>query len=165
MKITFHCLFLAVSLSVLCSCFNKYEKGQPVVPYERETIVLSIKSDPQLNLYQDRPHTLALCVYQLKDPNAFNQVADEKGGLEKLVECNNFNPSVLYSNRIYLQPSQQMRDVKDKAEGTSFIGIVAGYYYPTRDKITRIYKLPPLNKKNKLKVYTVDINLGQTQIQ
>ena len=76
-------LFLLVLF--VCSCAS-----QPLTPpewrYEQEAIDIHVKADSQLNLYEGLPHTLLMCVYQLKDPNAFNQLTEDDDGLYKLLE-------------------------------------------------------------------------------
>jgi type VI secretion system VasD/TssJ family lipoprotein len=53
-------------------------KGAPPAPqadwaYEKDAVRLVFKADRELNLYNGVQHALSVCVYQLKDPNAFNQ--------------------------------------------------------------------------------------------
>src|SRR5664279_285123 len=97
-------LFLYIVLS--CSCSS----NKVAVPYEKEAMTIIIKGDQQLNLYQGLAHSLYLCTYQLKDPNAFNQLADEKDGVEKLMECSRFDASVAYTKRLVVQPGQSYTD-------------------------------------------------------
>ena len=74
---------VVVALLVLTASFLFVSCGakQPPVMqkvefgYEKGAVLLNLKADPQLNLYQGSPHTLSLCIYQLRDPNGFNQLA------------------------------------------------------------------------------------------
>ena len=50
-------------------------------------IEVVIKADPQLNQFQKNSHALLLCLYQLKDPDGFRQLAQDKGGAPRLMEC------------------------------------------------------------------------------
>lgn len=170
--------FFAISFSalILCSCANKpvqVNKGggeapppPPLssIPYEKESLVLNIKSDPQLNLYQGGPHTLALCTYQLRDPNAFNQTAEERNGFSTLMECEKFDASVLNSKRFSIQPGSAKQYVLNRAEGARYLGIVAGYYSPpSKERVIRLYQIPaPGWVSKKLEI---DLFLGQRQIQ
>ncbi len=140
------------------------EKPPSSIPYEKESLVLNIKSDPQLNLYQGGPHTLALCVYQLRDPNAFNQMAEERNGFSKLMDCERFDPTVLQSKRLSIQPASERQYLMDRAEGARYLGIVAGYYYPpSRERVLRLYQIPAPGW-GKSKKLVIDLNLGQRQI-
>ena len=105
-KIVVLLLLLGVAL-FLCSCAKKtapvttvYRPPEPVAPpppppvvvmpttwsFGKDAIRLYLKSDPRLNIYDGVPHTLLLCIYQMADPNAFNQLREEKDGLPKLLE-------------------------------------------------------------------------------
>jgi predicted component of type VI protein secretion system len=94
-----------------------------------------------LNLYQNRPHTLHLCVYQVSDPNGFNQLSEEKEGLYKLLECQRFDPSVTNARRLVVQPGQEETFHLDRAEGTKYVGIVAGYYALEKSNVVRFHRL------------------------
>jgi predicted component of type VI protein secretion system len=132
--------------------------GAKVEPWREKSIELSIKGDPQLNLYQNSSHALYLCTCQLKDPNAFNQLIDEKGGMEKLLsECNRFDGSVAYTKRYVVQPGQLLNDKQDRAEGARFMGIVAGYYNMKKEHVVRLF---PLSKN-----LSMSIEMGPRGIQ
>ena len=135
---TFICLVLCCSCSWFGSGSGKSER------WREKAVELNIKGDPQLNLYQNGSHTLYLCTCQLKDPNAFNQLIDERGGMEKLLsECSRFDGSVAYSKRYVVQPGQLLNDLQDHAEGARYMGIVAGYYNMKKENVVR---LVPISK-------------------
>ena len=96
--------------------------------YEKNALTINIKSDPRLNLYQSRPHSLVICMYELKEPNMFNQLSDERDGIYKLLECGRFDGSVAYARRQIVQPGEDISDVRDRAEGAKYLGIAAGYF-------------------------------------
>lgn len=170
MKMTTTLTTLSLLMVCLCSCslFGSKDKGadgvKPPIPYEKESIVLKIRSDPQLNLYQGQPHSLALCTYQLKDPNAFNQLADERNGLSRLMECERFDGSVLSSKRIIVHPDRQLKELRDRAEGSRYLGFVAGYYPLEKSRVLLLYPLPYPGSKG-AKEIVIDLDLGQRQMQ
>lgn len=139
MKIYGKALLLLVLVAV-CSCSGLSVKGKEY-KYERRAIGVTLKGDPKLNLYQGSPHTLVVCLYQLMDPNAFNQLADEKDGVQKLLECNRFDGSVAYFKRMVVQPDQEVKEALDRAEGAKYLGVVAGYY-TSKERPIRLYLLP-----------------------
>ena len=65
-------LFLLCAIFLTCSCASRSDLSPSEWVYEKNRIRLELKADHQLNMYEGSPHTLYLCVYQLKDPNAFN---------------------------------------------------------------------------------------------
>jgi type VI secretion system VasD/TssJ family lipoprotein len=135
-------LSLFIFMALCCSCSTT---GSGVAKSERwreKSVDLSIKGDPQLNLYQNSSHTLYLCTLQLKDPNAFNQLIDERGGMEKLLsECTRFDGSVAYTKRYVVQPGQLVSDKQDHAEGARYMGIVAGYYSMKKENVVRLFPI------------------------
>ncbi len=142
--------------------------------FEKEAIRLRLKSDPRLNLFQGDPHTLMFCLYTLRDPNAFNQLAGEREGLIKLLECGRFDPSVASSKRWVIQPGQDMTDTIDRAEGAKYVGLIAGYYSLQKEKVVRLYSIPIMEEvkgwifRDKISmpsILNLDLYLGAQEIQ
>jgi len=139
--------------------------------YEKDAVRLHLKSDPQLNLYQRSPHTLVLCVYHLRDPNAFNQQLEEKEGLWKLLECGRFDPSVTFSKRVVIQPGQELTELLDRPEGAKYIGLVAGYYLLQKERVVRLFPIPVASERRGSTVFlkpgmlNIDLFLGPQEIQ
>ena len=159
----------AVSLFSACSS-TPLVKLPPEWGYEKDAIQLHFVSDPQLNLYQKQSHSLIVCLYHLRDPNGFNQLVDEKGGLPRLLECSRFDPSVTYSRRLVVQPNQELNVLLDRTDGAKFVGIVAGYYTLQKEGSVRIYPIPvtETNKGStlvqKAAKLDIDLYLGQQDI-
>ncbi|MBW2706851.1 MAG: type VI secretion system lipoprotein TssJ [Deltaproteobacteria bacterium] len=141
--------------------------------YQRDAIRLVLTADPQLNAHDGLPHTLHLCLYQLKDPNAFNQFSGDEDGLYLLLGCSVFDQSVTSFQRLTIQPGQQLTQSFDRAEGSRYVGIAAGYYIIEKERITRFLKIPVKIKRRGLlfKKYGVpgeldlEITLGSQQIE
>ncbi len=153
----------------LCSC------ATVVVPprweYEPNAIHLNLKSDPQLNLFQGRAHTLVLCAYFLTDPNELNQLMDEKGGLEKLCDCTKFHPSVTSAKRLIIHPNREYKETLDRSAGAKYVAIVAGYFKLQKENVVRLFTIPVVEEKKgntlyqKPGVLRIDLNLTSQQIQ
>jgi type VI secretion system VasD/TssJ family lipoprotein len=110
--------------------------------YEEKAINLSFDADKKLNVRDGKAHTLSVCVYQLRDPNAFRQLAEDTDGLYKLLDCSSFDSSVANTRRVIVNPGKNLKVSLDRAEGAKFVGIAAGYYNIDHDKIVRFYKIP-----------------------
>lgn len=110
--------------------------------YEKDAIALTLKGDLNLNLFEKRPHTLMVCVYQLRDPNALNQVLQDAEDVTKLLECSRFDASILNTKKYILQPGKELREALDRAEGARYVGIVAGYYNLDKNRASRILPVP-----------------------
>lgn len=126
---------------VLFSCAAKV-LPPPQWSYEKDAIKLGIIADPLLNLDDGTAHTLHVCVYQLKDPNGFNQLANDPDGLYKLLDCGVFDQSVAASKRLIVNPGEKTTLVLDRAENAKYLAIVAGYYGLLKDRITRLVEIP-----------------------
>lgn len=150
--------FLLFSI-LICSCTTTNWS------YEADAINLHITGDAALNLYQKRPHTLIVCAYHLKDLNTFNQLMDEKGGLEKLLECTRFDSSATYAKRLVIQPKQDFKESMSRTENAKYVGIVAGYYSALKkESAARSYAIP-VSWLNNPKTLYVDLKMGPEGIQ
>jgi len=160
---------LLLSALFLCSC------ATVVVPprweYEANAIHLNLKSDPQLNLFQGRSHTLVLCAYFLTDPNEINQLMDEKGGLEKLCDCTKFHPSVTGAKRFIIHPNREYKETIDRPAGAKYVALVAGYFKLQKENVARLFTIPVVEEKKGNTLYQkpgplrIDLNLSPQQIQ
>ena len=176
-------LFVVVMLSCSCSWFSRKPKGppapqttsppaaepkrtsEPTYPFLPNDITFEIKADPQLNRYRNNAHTLLLCIFQLKDPNGFNQLAEEEGGLPKLMECQRFDATVANARRLVIQPGQVLTDVRDRAQGARYIGLVSGYYGTGKEKVSQLVPLPSPETVPDYAGTTITIQLGPNELE
>ena len=169
------CLIAIIFLSYSCA-------SRPPTPPdwspEKKAIHLRLVADPQLNLHEEMPHTLLLCIYQLRSPNAFNQLADDIEGIYKLLECSLFDTSVARSKKLIVHPGQESIKDLDRAEGAKYVAIVAGYYLLQKERMVRMFDIPVIEKKkgffrrifSRKKVIkpgdlNIELTLGPQQIQ
>ncbi len=151
--------------------------AQPVPPpqwtYEKDALQIHLIADPKLNFASGVPHTLVTCIYQLKDPNAFNQLAEDTNGIYKLLECGLFDAGVATAKRLIVHPGQDVNILLDRAEGAKYVAVVCGYYALQKARMTRLFEIPVaveqkgLVKRTKSSVpqkLKVELNLGQEQI-
>ena len=156
-------LIITVAMGALCSCSSTKGAGAgktDTVSFQKDAISLTITSDKQLNLFNSSPHSLSLCMYQLTEPNGFIQLSDEKEGAGKLMECGRFGSSVAYAKRVIVHPGQETTDVSDRAEGTRYIGIIAGYFDVKKDRIVQFLTIPANIAKSSSKKLPLLLMLG-----
>ena len=141
---------------------------------EREGLILHLKSDPNLNKIDGMTSTLYFVVYQLKAPNAFNQLTTNKEGLYKLLESNIFDPSVTAVKNIIIYPGSDVTYKIDRALDTRYIGVVAGYNAMEKGRMIRMFDIPVktfrhgfLKNKKEIMADTlkISIRLGPDQIE
>ncbi len=151
--------------------------AQPVQPpdwtYAKDAILIEMKSDPKLNFDEGVPHTLLVCLYQLKDPNTFNQLSEDTDGIYKLLECKLFDSSVATAKRIIVRPGKDVNVKLDRAEGAKYVALVAGYYTLEKARMVRLYDIPVvIEKKGLIKAtqiskpqpLNITVQLGPSQI-
>ncbi len=116
-----------------------------------EMIRLRVQADPQLNRYEKTGHALMLCLYQLREPEGFRQLAQARDGLPRLLECGRFDASVMSVRQIVVQPGQQLSQDCDKAEGARYLGLATGYYHQGK-RATELVPLPTESRGGRLRV-------------
>ena len=163
MKNNVMAIIMVLLLTMLSSCASL--GMQPEWNYEKDAISLYYRSDSYLNSYQGNPHTIMLCVYQLRDPNAFNQLIGEEEGLSKLLECGRFDPSVTSAKRLTIYPRTEKTESLDRAENTKYVGIVAGYYSLQKERAVRFYEVPLSLLLNHPSNLDIRLYLGAQEIQ
>ena len=164
---------LLLLLFLLWSCATK-QLPPPELEFAKDAIKIHVKADPKLNLSDGKPHTLLVCVYQLNDPNGFNQLAGDEDGLYRLLECSLFDASVAGAKRLIIQPGQNATVNFDRAKGARYVAVAAGYYLIEKERMVRLYDIPVLIEKKgiikrtkikKLGPLEIDLKLGPQQIQ
>lgn len=177
-RLVYNSIFI-LSLCFILSACTKRLADPPDPKFEPEQIRLWLNADECLNKYNERCHTLYICIYQLRDPNSFNNMSEIQEGLYELLGegCRFNDPSVAISKGIRIRPNQKEFAVTlDRAEGAKYIGIVAGYSSLEKQGTVRLFSIPIIEKKRKegwfrkvlYKAYgpiTIDLVLGETQIR
>ncbi|MBJ6750692.1 type VI secretion lipoprotein TssJ [Geomonas anaerohicana] len=137
-------VLLAVSLlALLPGCtmnMRLAEGGASSSP--RRVIRLKVQADPQLNRYDRNSHALLLCLYQLKEPDGFRQLAQNREGVPKLLECGRFDPSVVNAQLLVVQPGQELSQSCDKGTDARYLGLATGYYSFGKRKVTELLAMP-----------------------
>ncbi len=121
-------------------------RTNPQWKYAPGSLELRFRADKLLNLYDAQGHTLMLCVYQLSDPNGFNNLVKTEPGLKKLLECKDFDPTAVYYQQLIVQPGEDRIMPLDRAEKATFVAVVAGYYELAPQRSTRLFQIPVLER-------------------
>jgi type VI secretion system VasD/TssJ family lipoprotein len=133
-----------LSTVLICACATMDNQNKPVSvwTYEKDAITLKFKTDKKLNLWKRKPHTLPVCIYQLKDTTAFNKLTCDQTGLKELLECEVFDLSMAASKRIIVKPGDNVGIKLDRVEDARYVAVVAGYYTVAKEGIVRLYEIP-----------------------
>jgi predicted component of type VI protein secretion system len=137
-------------------------------------IQIHLESDPDLNEFDGRRHTLLLAVCQTPDPNFFLVQLSNQSAIGRLLETGQGVPTMLSGfNRFVISPGQKDTLGMDRAQGAQYVGIVAGYYDLDPQGAARLFAFPAVMHKKGFfsKKYTavpqpikIDLKLGAKEI-
>lgn len=146
----------------------------PNYTFEEDAIIVNVTADPNLNRRDGKPHTLLICLYQLRDPNTFNQLSGDEAGLYRLLACSLFDGSVASARKLIIQPGEEKEIVLDRAQGASYVAVAAGYYLMQKEGMLRLYDVPIIVKRVSLfssskiqlpETLTISLKLGPENIE
>ncbi|MEE4313705.1 MAG: type VI secretion lipoprotein TssJ [Desulfofustis sp.] len=162
-------ILAAICLVIIFGCSGKKPPPpQPQWLFERDAITIRFKSDRVLNMHEGSPHTLMVCVYQLRDEGMLGQLATNEDGVYQLLDCEPFDSSVRSSKRLIIHPDQDLTVVMDRLADTQKLAFVAGYSMLQKERILRIVDIPVLISKDEKSAIAaplkVMVNLGSEQI-
>lgn len=164
---------LVASLIFLSGCMLP-PASPPDWQLQKEGIVLNLAADRRLNESKGTPYTLYVVVYQLINPNTFNQMIDDQEGLTRLLESRIFDASVASVKSMILYPGSDVTYRMDRAEGAMYVGIVAGYHVMARERMARLFHVPvdvkftnilKLSRKLVPSKLEINLTLGPQQIE
>jgi predicted component of type VI protein secretion system len=95
----------------------------------------------------------------------FNQLLDEKDGLQKLLECSRFDPSVTSAKSFVVLPNGEKTEKIDRVEGTKYVGLIAGYYNLQKENVTHFVSIPVSSFGSKPKALNINLYLGPQGIK
>lgn len=137
----FHVLLILFILTAFSSCMSS-PASPPEWKMEKDGIVLNLKADGRLNEAGGKACTLYFVVYQLINPNGFNQLSQDMPGLSKLLESKIFDSGVASVRSMVVYPGSNTTYRIDRAEGAMYVGIVAGYNIMAKERMTRMFEVP-----------------------
>lgn len=139
--------------------------------FAAKAVEIRFKADAGLNYYDGEPHTLAVAVYQMSDPNVFGGYCANRDKLAEIMDAHRFDPTVVSFSQLFIQPGEERIIRLDRAENSRFVGIVAGYYQADPDQATRLFEIPVVIAPGKQEllafpgVLNVNIFAGRNMIQ
>ena len=143
-----------LALSLSCSCAEKpidpkdipldsqNEVAATLWSYAENGLVLQLTSTDDLNLFEGASHTLLMCTYELSSREGFDQLAQSRTGLDKLLECGAFDASVVLSRRRIAHPGRVETMVMDRHENARFVAIVGGFYNMNPARAAMVKAIP-----------------------
>jgi type VI secretion system VasD/TssJ family lipoprotein len=136
------CKMIIVLATIMQACTNVPTKKPNQWPQAEKAIQIEIMADKNLNIYEGTPHAVPICFYQLFRPDFFNKLASYSEGLNRLIECRSFHPSVARIHRVTIKPNETKTIVMDREKDVKHVAVTAGYFFKNSSKITRMIDIP-----------------------
>lgn len=147
-------LLLLTAVLPACSTMNSWFGGNSEEDarktmqwtYGSNAITVEVTPDPDLNLYNGQPHTLALGVYQTADPNTFISLLNDPVSIGKLFASGSASSGALSFARFIIEPGKSKTITVDRAQSAKYVGIVAGYFKLDPQHTARLFQVPVIIK-------------------
>ncbi len=137
-------ILIALNLIFLSGCASK--TSLTVAPedwvFEDRAIHIHLESPSDLNAISGRPHSVALGVFQLIDPNTFLGLAETKEGALQLLNSGRIDDSVAQFTRIIIQPGEEKVATLPRAQSAKYIAIISGYYGLNIELDVKVFDVP-----------------------
>jgi len=119
--------FLAL-LALAGGCSSLESKPNEIEwKFGEKKVFLDIFVDTNLNLYENRPHTALVGVYQMENPNSFAQMAGTLEGLQTLLRKGKAeDASILSFEKLIAFPGRRLSVTIDRMEKAQYVGRVVG---------------------------------------
>jgi len=141
------------------------EGNAPTRVFWPKGIQIQYTSAANLNSYESKAHTILLVVYQLSGLNAYNALVKTADGLNRLLQADRFDPSVVGVDQFFVEPNEKKTLVLDRAENTQYVAVIAGYYDLQPGQINRTFEIPVMvDKKGIYGFRTTVSTVGQLNI-
>jgi type VI secretion system VasD/TssJ family lipoprotein len=141
MKTIFFTIFFTALLSA-CASKTSLEVAPEDWVFEDRAIHIHVQSPSDLNAISGRPHSVALGVFQLNDPNTFLGLAETKQGALQLLNAGRIDETVAQFTRIILQPGEEKVATLPRAQGAKYIALISGYYGLNTELDIKVFDIP-----------------------
>jgi predicted component of type VI protein secretion system len=148
-------------LMLLAGCSSSVTKITSKWAYAKDAIVVDVKADEELNLYNGRPHVLNIAIYQNSTPNGISQLLKTKNGLVSAMENLKALKGQTEFDRESFQPGVQKKITLNRAEGTQYVYLVFGYATEIVNRGSYLIPIPFDDGPQKL---NISLTLGPTNV-
>ena len=136
------CLLLLMLASACSSTPTELTIDPDEWVFEKRAITLSVKAPADLNSVSGRPHSLAIGVFQLSDPNTFSGLSVTTQGAVELLQKGQIDETVASFSLINVRPGEQKRVTLNRSQTAQFVGLIVGYFNLNPSKDVRIFPIP-----------------------
>lgn len=118
--------------------------------YESKAISISVRATADLNAVSERPHALAISIFQLSDTNTFTGLSTTRDGAIELLDKGKIDSTVAQHTRVVIQPGEKKLITLDRAQTAKYVGIIAGYHQLDPSLDVRVFQIPAIPSKRGL---------------
>lgn len=135
-------LFTAWLLSACASTPTELTIAPEDWVYEDRAITLTVKAPADLNSVSGRPHSLALGVFQLNDPNTFSGLSETRDGAVQLLQKGRIDDTVANFTIVNVRPGEKRKVHLNRAQTAQYVGIIAGYFELNPRNDVKLFPIP-----------------------
>jgi len=110
--------------------------------YEKRAITVSVKAPSDLNSVSGRPHSLAIGVFQLSDPNTFSGLSVTTAGAVELLQKGQIDETVASFSLIKVRPGEQKKVTLNRSQTAQYLGVIVGYFNLNPSKDVKVFPVP-----------------------
>ncbi len=110
--------------------------------YEVRAINLVIKAAADVNSVSGRPHSIAIGIFQMNDPNTFSGLKETREGAVELLQKGKIDESIVNFQLINIRPGEQKKVSISRAQTAKHIGVIAGYFKLNPKTDIELFEIP-----------------------
>lgn len=110
--------------------------------FEDRAVHIHLQGPSDLNAISGRPHSVAVGVFQISEPNTFLGLAETKEGALQLLNAGRIDDSIAQFTRIILQPGEEKVATLPRAQGAKYIALISGYYGLNTELDIKVFDVP-----------------------
>jgi len=136
---------IILSLSACASAPTELVVEEQEWVYEVRAINMLIRAASDVNSVSGRPHSIAVGIFQLNDPNTFSGLAVDQSGPEgayELLQKGKIDDTIVNFQLISMRPGEQKKVSISRAQTAKYIGVIAGYFELNPKTDVKIFEIP-----------------------
>lgn len=110
--------------------------------YEVRAINLVLRAAADVNSVSGRPHSIAVGLFQMNDPNTFGGLSVTRKGAVELLQKGKIDDTIVDFQLLTMRPGEQKKVSISRAETAKYIGVIAGYFKMNPKTDVRIFPIP-----------------------
>ncbi len=110
--------------------------------YEVRAINLVLRAAADVNTVNGRPHSIAVGLFQMNDPNTFSGLAVTREGAVELLQKGKVDETIVNFQLLTMRPGEQKTVSIARAQTAKHIGVIAGYFKLNPKTDVKIFPIP-----------------------